>query len=314
MPIIDFNEIPRANIANGEQDTFELFARDFLSELGFRILSGPDRGQDGGRDIIIEEKRKGLMDITTIRWLVSCKHKSHSGQSVTDSDEQDISDRLRAHNCIGFIGFYSTIISSPLSRKLDSLKSKFEVALFDREKIESVLLSKPGGLNIIKRYFPISYDKIDYKRPSNLLSEYEPLRCVCCGKDLLAKDLVASYQSIVVFAKNRLFEGRAEGKSQYVDVYWSCKGECDRKMETMSLSNGCSTSWEDISDIVIPVKYLKWNMAILNRLRDGKDIYTDDAFEKLKHFIIAVSQIVLRNQTQEDIERASDLDQLPDWI
>lgn len=122
MPLLDFNEIPKANNTNGEQDTFELFARDFCDMLGFKIESGPDRGQDGGRDIIIIEKREGILNTSEIRWLVSCKHKSHSGKAVLDSDEQDISDRLRAHDCKGFMGFYSTIISSPLGRKLESLK------------------------------------------------------------------------------------------------------------------------------------------------------------------------------------------------
>lgn len=31
--VLDFKEIPQANIASGEQDTFELFARDFIGRL-----------------------------------------------------------------------------------------------------------------------------------------------------------------------------------------------------------------------------------------------------------------------------------------
>lgn len=49
MAIIDFKEIPQANIANGEQDCFELFAREFFDALGFSVIEDPDRGQDGGR-------------------------------------------------------------------------------------------------------------------------------------------------------------------------------------------------------------------------------------------------------------------------
>jgi hypothetical protein len=33
MPQLDFKEIPQANLASGEQDTFELFAREFLECL-----------------------------------------------------------------------------------------------------------------------------------------------------------------------------------------------------------------------------------------------------------------------------------------
>lgn len=37
MPIIDFTEIPLANSGDSKQDTFELFAREFLAALGFEI-------------------------------------------------------------------------------------------------------------------------------------------------------------------------------------------------------------------------------------------------------------------------------------
>ena len=47
MAIIDFKEIPRANVADGNQDIFELFAREFFYVLGFSIIEDPDRGQDG---------------------------------------------------------------------------------------------------------------------------------------------------------------------------------------------------------------------------------------------------------------------------
>ena len=57
MAIIDFKEIPKANVANGNQDVFELFAREFFHALGFFVLEDPDRGQDGGRDIIISESQ-----------------------------------------------------------------------------------------------------------------------------------------------------------------------------------------------------------------------------------------------------------------
>ena len=116
MPQLDFKEIPQANLASGEQDTFELFARDFLDLYGFEVLSGPDRGSDLGRDLIVLERRTGVGGETQVRWLVSCKHKAHSGQSVGLSDEQDISDRLRAHGCNGFIGFYSTLPAASLTQ------------------------------------------------------------------------------------------------------------------------------------------------------------------------------------------------------
>ena len=62
MPCIDFREIPEAHVASGNQDSFELFARDFLTEiLNFKILSEPSRGADGGKDILAEEIQFGTL-------------------------------------------------------------------------------------------------------------------------------------------------------------------------------------------------------------------------------------------------------------
>lgn len=60
MPQLDFKEIAQGNISNGEQDSFELFAREFMELLGYEVLSGPDRGSDLGRDIIVQEARTGI--------------------------------------------------------------------------------------------------------------------------------------------------------------------------------------------------------------------------------------------------------------
>src|SRR5262249_4930242 len=156
MPALDFKEIPRADIANGEQDTFELFARDFLTLLGYKIVSGPDRGQDGGRDLIAVETRAGIGGETIVRWLVSCKHKAYSGRSVTLEDEPDILDRVASNSCASFIGVYSTLPASSLTRKLEGLRGQngFEFQLLDRERIELELLTSPDGLGLAKRYFP----------------------------------------------------------------------------------------------------------------------------------------------------------------
>ena len=57
MPVLNFKEIPEAHKGSGLQDTFELFARDFLVFMGYTIVVDPSRGADGGSDLIVEEKR-----------------------------------------------------------------------------------------------------------------------------------------------------------------------------------------------------------------------------------------------------------------
>ena len=51
MPAIDFKEKP-VPTSGAERDRFELFAREFLSFRGYKIIFGPDRGPDAqaGRD------------------------------------------------------------------------------------------------------------------------------------------------------------------------------------------------------------------------------------------------------------------------
>jgi hypothetical protein len=159
MSALDFREIPQANIANGKQDEFELFARDFLENLGYKIISEPDRGQDGGKDILVQESRTGIGGETQVLWLVSCKHFAHSnsgkGKSVGVDDEINVVDRIASNKCNGFIGFYSTIASSGLTKKLQDLSRDNHEAfkVFHRGKIEESLLKSPKGLQIARRYF-----------------------------------------------------------------------------------------------------------------------------------------------------------------
>lgn len=305
MPLLDFKEIAQANLVNGLQDTFEMFARDFFVMLRFQIKEGPDRGQDGGRDLIISEKREGIIGNTEIDWLVSCKHKAHSGNSVLNNDETDIKGRVDALGAKGFIGFYSTIISSPLGRTLDGLKRHFDVKVFDRELIEKILLENPKGQILAKRYFPISFSRWEeeHPKPANIFSEYEPLSCNNCGKDLLPQG-----DGIIVFKED-------PEDDTYVALLWCCKGNCDRILKNKYRSMGYTDAgWEDISDILIPGKYLAWNMAVLNRIQQGIDKYNEEAFNNLKQFILRASQMVLRSQNEEQIRRLVSLASIPDYI
>ena len=315
MSIINFKEIPPANVSGGEQDTFELFARELLHCLGLKISDGPDRGADGGRDIIAIEKRQGSMGETDFRWLVSCKHKAHSGASVTLDDEQSISDRLEAHKCMGFIGFYSTITSSGLGAKLKLIceNKNYEYKLLDGAYIERYLLENEHGISLMKRFFPKCYSKLENKLPSNVFNKYEPLCCDACGKDLLDKNIVDKYDGVVVFVED--YKSYQEnGKRKYERIYYACKGKCDSLLEKKAYAQGYSTSWNDISDIIIPTNYMKFIMGILNGLHRGRDEYSEEAFEKLKEFILDVGQMTLRQQSIKEIKRAVELSTLPDGI
>lgn len=308
MTALDFTEIPEAHVASGKQDTFELLAKEFFRALDFEILSGPDRGIDGGRDLLLLERRTGALGVTEKKWLVSCKHKAHSGNSVSVSDEQDIQDRVKTHGADAFIGFYSTVPSSSLSQKLEGLKASFEVGKFDFGDIETTLLETIRGRAIAKRYFPRSF-KVweEYNAgPANIFDKYEPLRCKACGEDLLAKEAEKPLTTLVAWVSER---AAYPSQRRHIDIYWACKGSCDAHLKNKY--HGYVNSWEDIGDIAIPAKYVEWNMALLNTIYSGRHQYEESAFEKIKEFSILVAQLTMRNQTEEQKERLRALTLIP---
>lgn len=158
--IIDFTEIPKANKGGKHQDRFELFARDFLRAIGYKIIRGPDRGADGNKDIIISEATVGIGgNETTTKWLVSCKHHAHSGKSVADKDEPNIIDRVTQHKCKGFMGVYSTLPSSGLSNRLYGIRKKVPSVIFDSARIEEMIFNCKQKEQLLLRYFPKSNEK-----------------------------------------------------------------------------------------------------------------------------------------------------------
>lgn len=312
MPIIDFREIPVANTGSGNQDTFELFARDFLVEiLKFKILSEPSRGADGGKDILFEECQSGTLSENKFVWLVSCKHKAHSGNSVSPSDEENITDRLNQFNANGFIGFYSTLCSSGLNTRLDSYKDKWKIEVFDKEKIEQYIFNHKR-YELLKRYFPESYKtwfELESKnKPTQILSKYSPLNCEVCGKDLLKVEKKDGFNhGIIGFATN-------PKTHKYESVYAACTGKCDRKMQSYFNSKGYFTAWESLNDLLLPTIYLRRYMALLNQLHEGRIKFETNALTEYKQVLISVSQYVFRHQSEKEIKRVKSLAEIPDGI
>lgn len=155
--IVDFTEIPVANATDGSQDQFELFARDFSSALGFTIIHHPDRGPDGGKDVLISEALTGIRLPSVRKWLLSAKHLAHSGKSVREQDETNIRDRVERFQADGFLGFYSTLPSSGLSNAFHGLADKILVDHFDRGQIEQELITNPQLESVFRAYFPMSF-------------------------------------------------------------------------------------------------------------------------------------------------------------
>ncbi len=305
MSVLDFKEIPPANIADGMQDTFELFARDYLSRIGFKIVSDPNRGPDGGKDFLVQENRLGIYSASIFRWLVSCKHKAHSGSTVTPDDEDNIVDRLAQFNANGFIGFYSTVISSGLANRFDSLRDRYDIQVLDHERIENVLLTE-NNFSLARRYFPVSSKKWKPKRveAARVFGDYEPLECEVCGKDLLSLEVEKPFMGVVVFVNSvSTRESSNFTKKKVLGVYSACKGRCDRLLENQWWKKGGITGWADIADLTSPPEYLRWTITIWNEMEQGTIQYAGDSFDKLKLIWLRLGQMVLRDPDEKEMER-----------
>ena len=306
--ILNFKEIPQANIGGGLQDTFELFARDFLSHLGFLIIENPDRGADGKCDLIVEERVQGISSEFSFRWLVSCKHYAHSGNAVKDSDEINISERLIQHKCNGFMAVYSTLCATSLNGVLKGLNEKgIKTAVYDHERIESELLkSDIAGLRICARYMPISFEKYQLEHPgiANVFAQNTPIVCEYCGKDLLIGD---NDMSIYALFGKRSVLGDGTIKRTIEDMYFACKGECDDKLNQKYKDSGLSENgWDDIRDLTIPSVWITRLMAFINEIHQEQKI-KDPAFTKMKQMFICTYPYVARNLTTKEKERIEPL-------
>lgn len=295
--MIDFREIMNF-------EDWELFARDFLQQMGFFIESSPDRGPDGGKDILITESINGRIGVYKFRWLVSCKHNAISNISVSETEEQNILERVAGFNSDGYIGFYSTVASSGLNNRLKQLKETGRLKdyrIFDHKLIEKYLINT-GFSFLLMRYFPASYKKI---KPLHVVfDKYYPLKCDVCGKDLLESIFSEDLNGIIAFV------GRpSKSEEDYIDdIYIACKGECDRVKSNYYNSIGyTSNGWQDILDLTNPALFIKYIIATLNNIKEGTIKYSDQAFTKEKHFILELSQKVLIQMNEEDKKRVEDL-------
>jgi hypothetical protein len=309
MSVIDFNDIASVNLSAGAPEAFELFTREFLEMIGFRIISGPDRGADSGRDLVAEEIRTGVGGQTFVRWLISCKHKAATGRAVLVGDEHDIGDRVKSNGCSAFLGFYSTIPSSSLVRKLEGLSERLDWRVFDRDLIERHLLSSQHGILLAQRYFATSM--ADYKRehpiPARLFTNPAEIQCQRCRKNLLEPNrsgIVVSWEDVAELDR---------GHRKIVHFYWCCKGSCDDALKHLHRGSGLVDGWVDISDVAIPTVYLRWIMATFNELNQGVQ-YSSEAFRKLKLFMIGLGPYVVRELTSEEREQIDNLLAIPSFI
>ena len=132
------------------------------------------------------------------------------------------------------------------------------------------------------------------KKPVILFDKYLPLECHVCKRDLLT-----DFVGVIAFAKSNFHV--------VDDVYWTCKGKCDEVKRCSIENDQTTTQWEDIGDLVNPLEFQRWQMAVFNSLKCG-DKFGDKAFNRIKEFILLMGQFVYREPTEQERKRYVDLD------
>lgn len=164
MGILDFREICSGNPSHDSvkkapsgvsnlPDDFELFCQEFFTQVKrFRIFRSVSNGPDLGIDLGVEEHTNNGI----IKWLVSCKHYSHSGGYISDEVERGIVERVDSWECDGFIPFYTGIPTSTLSQHILGAEKRIKVERYYKDRIEQEMLKNSNGCLLAARYFPKS--------------------------------------------------------------------------------------------------------------------------------------------------------------
>lgn len=54
-------------------------------------------------------------------------------------------------------------------------------------------------------------------------------------------------------------------------------------------------------------------MGIMNQIRAGRVIYTDEAYEQIKTVTLNIAQVVMRQPSVKEMQRVKSLLEIPDW-
>lgn len=174
MAMIDFKELPSDGVA------FEQLVRELLFVAGL-APEWTGKGVDEGRDLLAEETAIGPIGSFRRRWLVSCKHFSHSGRAVGVRDLPSIRDDCSRVNADGFLLACSTIPSSGVIKKLAEISSipsnRLVTAVWDGVELQKRLYA-PQGFPLAHLFFSRSMARTPWRiyntgSPSNWTAHFK---------------------------------------------------------------------------------------------------------------------------------------------
>jgi hypothetical protein len=181
-------------------EEWEFFAVDLLNSVGYSVSRFPSRGPDGGKD--------GLVSLNNKTYLVSCKHYIKSGKAVGVNDEPSILDRMVQNHAQGFIGVYSTVLSTALDDRFIQLTNAgSECIAYDGNRISNFLPRISS--EVLQKYGLPNNVTYVLNVPEN---EYSPLGCQCCGVDILSERMIKSSMALI-----------CENDEKKLEYFYGCK-------------------------------------------------------------------------------------------
>lgn len=242
-------------------EEWEFFAQDVLFYLGFTILEGPSEGPDAGLDLKVQNDG--------IDFLVSCKHWN---KNIGVPNEQDISDRLRQHNCNGFIAFYSTGITKPLKTKFKKLQEDgVHVIELCRDEILDIIPNMSGW--VLQKYFKRPHELNNHQ---NIYTEYKPLICMKdgCEKDLLLKENINLSLASLMY----------DYEKQEINFVYGCKHCINQFLEDWE--------WVELTQTRYIEELLRWRNVIDCKLKEGYKP-SEDFYENWAKYQEAMLQVLV---------------------
>lgn len=160
LGLIDFKEL----ISPVPGEGLEQLVRHIGRKKGLSpVWSG--RGADRGRDLFFTEELHGALSQRKVKWLVSCKDKAKSNESVNERDlpASGIGDKLTQHKADGFLLVTTTTVSTGAKELLDSLDvnngGNIHTLVWDSAELTTILLD-PEYHNVLEQFLPKSYERV----------------------------------------------------------------------------------------------------------------------------------------------------------
>lgn len=155
--MLDFKELSK------DGTDLERLAREIFVREGYET-HWTGKGTDGGRDLLVKEKVKGPLSTFERLWLVQCKHKAHSGESVGKAEANSLITDCKRVGATGYLMICTTALTSGLIQAYTELKEQENLVIdyWDEVRLEDRLL-KPCNFSLINQFFPKSSNDVGLK-------------------------------------------------------------------------------------------------------------------------------------------------------